>query len=175
MGDRKVVVITGASAGVGRATARAFAKCGFDVALLARGQAGLEAAAKEVIDAGARALVIPVDVSRFADMDAAASQVEAELGPIGVSVNNAMTTVLAPSWDMRPADFQRAVEVTFLGQVWGTFAALARMRPSRPGHDRQCRLGPGLCGHSSAGCLLFVQVRLSGVLRIDTGGTPARW
>ena len=78
MADHKVAVITGASAGVGRATARAFAEYGFDVALLARGQAGLDAAAKEVINAGARALVIPVDVSQFAEVDAAASQVEAE-------------------------------------------------------------------------------------------------
>ena len=129
MDDRKVVVITGASAGVGRATARVFAQCGFDVALLARGQAGLEAAAKEVIDAGARALIIPVDVSRYEEVDAAAGRVEAELGPIDVWINDAMTTVFAPSWDTRPSDFQRAVEVTFLGQVWGTLAALERMRP----------------------------------------------
>jgi NAD(P)-dependent dehydrogenase (short-subunit alcohol dehydrogenase family) len=125
----KVAVVTGASAGVGRATARAFAERGFDVALLARGQSGLDAAAKEVESCGTKALVIPTDVSVFEQVDAAASRVEAELGPIEVWVNDAMTTVFAPSWDVKPADFQRAVEVTFLGQVWGTMAALARMRP----------------------------------------------
>jgi NAD(P)-dependent dehydrogenase (short-subunit alcohol dehydrogenase family) len=134
MNDRRVAVITGASAGVGRATAKAFADHGFDVALLARGSAGLEAAAKEVIDAGARALIVPTDVSRFAEVDAAATQVEEDLGPIEVWVNDAMTTVFAPTWDTPPADFQRAVEVTFLGQVWGTQAALTRMRPRDRGN-----------------------------------------
>src|SRR5664280_685119 len=134
MPDRSVVVITGASAGVGRATAKAFAENGFNVALLARGQAGLEAASKDVTDAGARALTIPTDVSQFVEVDAAATKVEEQLGPIDVWVNNAMTTVFAPSWDAKPTDFQRAVEVTFLGQVWGTQAALARMRPRARGN-----------------------------------------
>ncbi|MGH8922154.1 MAG: SDR family oxidoreductase, partial [Actinomycetes bacterium] len=75
------------------------------------------------------ALAIPTDVAHFEEVDAAASRVEAEMGPIDVWVNNAMTTVFAPAWAVKPADFQRAVEVTFLGQVWGTTAALARMRP----------------------------------------------
>ena len=113
MSSRSVVAITGASAGVGRATARVFAESGFDVALLARGAAGLEAAAKEVQATGGRALVVPTDVSSFDQVDAAATQVEAELGPLDVWVNDAMTTVFAPSWEVRPADFQRAVEVTF--------------------------------------------------------------
>ncbi len=126
---RQVAVITGASAGVGRATVRAFAEHGFDVGLLARGQAGLEAAAKEVEAAGGRAVVVPTDVSQFGQVDAAAARVEQELGPIDVWLNDAMTTVFAPTWDVEPADFQRAVEVTFLGQVWGTMAALSRMRP----------------------------------------------
>ncbi|MGI9185565.1 MAG: SDR family oxidoreductase [Solirubrobacteraceae bacterium] len=125
----QVAVVTGASAGVGRATARAFAERGFDVALLARGEGGLEAAASEVRAAGVRALAIPTDVSQFDQVDAAAGQVERELGPIDVWINDAMTTVFAPSWEVKPADFQRAIEVTFLGQVWGTMAALARMRP----------------------------------------------
>lgn len=129
MTERKVAVITGASAGVGRATARAFADHGFDVALLARGQAGLEGAAAEVRTAGGRALPIPTDVSDFEQVDRAAGQVEEELGPIDVWVNDAMTTVFAPSWEVKPKDFRRAVEVTFLGQVWGTSAALSRMRP----------------------------------------------
>lgn len=124
-----VAVITGASAGVGRATARAFAEKGFDVALIARGQAGLEAAAKEVEAAGVRALAISADVSKFQEVDGAAARVEEELGPIDVWVNNAMTTVFAPLWEVKPDEFQRAVEVTFLGQVWGTMAALSRMKP----------------------------------------------
>jgi len=126
---RKIAVITGASAGVGRASARAFAERGFDVALLARGQAGLDGAARDVREAGGRALVIATDVSQFEQVDEAATQVETELGPIDVWVNDAMTTVFAPTWDVKPADFQRAVEVTFLGQVWGTMAALSKMRP----------------------------------------------
>ncbi len=129
MSSRRVAVITGASAGVGRATVREFAAQGYDVGLLARGGAGLEAAARDVKQAGARALILPADVSQFDQVDAAAAQAEAELGPIDAWVNNAMTTVFAPTWDVKPADFQRAVEVTFLGQVWGTMAALSRMRP----------------------------------------------
>lgn len=125
----RVAVVTGASAGVGRATARAFAEEGFDVALLARGEEGLAAAAAEVEDAGRRALICRVDVARCAEVDAVATRVEQELGPIDVWVNNAMTTVFTPSWDIEPADFQRAVEVTFLGQVWGTLAAIKRMCP----------------------------------------------
>ena len=134
MSARRVAVITGASAGVGRATARAFADHGFDIALLARGEAGLEAAAAEVTKAGGRALCLPTDVSQFDQVDAAASRTERELGPIDVWVNDAMTTVFAPTWDVKPADFQRAVEVTFLGQVWGTMAALERMRPRDRGN-----------------------------------------
>ena len=89
---------------------------------------GLEGAAMDVKEAGGQALALPVDVSDFDEVDAAASRVEGELGPIDVWVNDAMTTVFAPTWEVKPADFQRAVEVTFLGQVWGTMAALKRMR-----------------------------------------------
>jgi NAD(P)-dependent dehydrogenase (short-subunit alcohol dehydrogenase family) len=129
MPQHKIAVVTGASAGVGRATVRAFASNGFDVALLARGGAGLAGAAADVEAAGGRALILPTDVARFEEVDAAASQVEDEWGPIDVWVNDAMTTVFAPAWEVKPADFARAIEVTFLGQVWGTTAALARMRP----------------------------------------------
>ena len=128
MERRGVAVVTGASAGVGRATVRALAERGFDVALLARGDAGLAAAAKEVDAAGGRALAIPTDVAVFDEVEAAAQRVEDELGPIEVWVNNAMTTVFARTADIRPDEFKRAVEVTFLGQVWGTMAALRRMR-----------------------------------------------
>ncbi len=128
-GEGRVAVITGASAGVGRATARAFAEHGFDVALVARGSSGLEAAAKEVISLGARALPLPTDISRYEEVHAAAGRVESELGPIDVWVNDAMTTVFAPIWDVDAEDFERAVRVTFLGQVWGTKVALDHMRP----------------------------------------------
>ncbi len=134
MAMRPVAVVTGASGGVGRATARAFASAGYDVGLVARGNAGLEAAAKEVESAGVRALVICADVSEFKEIDAAATLVENELGPIDVWVNNAMTTVFAPTQDIAPDDFRRAIEVTFLGQVWGTMAALTRMRPRNRGN-----------------------------------------
>lgn len=133
MPQRCVAVITGASAGVGRATARAFADEGFDVALLARGSAGLEAAEKEVTASGVRALAIPTDVSVYDEVKAAGERVETELGPVDVWVNNAMTTVFAPAWEIEPGDFKRAVEVTFLGQVWGTKVALERMRPRDKG------------------------------------------
>ncbi len=93
--DRPVAVVTGASAGVGRATARALAQHGFDVALLARGIAGLEGGAKEVQQAGRRALVVPTDVADWDQVDAAASRTEVELGPIAVWVNGAMTTAFA--------------------------------------------------------------------------------
>lgn len=129
MSQRCVAVVTGASAGVGRATARAFADEGFDVALLARGSAGLEAAEKEVTASGVRALAIPTDVSVYEEVKAAGERVESELGPVDVWVNNAMTTAFAPAWEIEPEDFKRAVEVTFLGQVWGTKVALERMRP----------------------------------------------
>ena len=129
MGSRPVALVTGASAGVGRATALALAECGFDVALLARGRAGLEAAATDVEKREGRALILPADVSDYQAVDQAASLTEEELGPIDVWVNNAMTTSFSPLSDTAPEDFRRAMEVTFLGQVWGTMAALERMRP----------------------------------------------
>jgi NAD(P)-dependent dehydrogenase (short-subunit alcohol dehydrogenase family) len=134
MGTRKVALVTGASAGVGRATAVELARRGFDVALLARGSAGLEAAASEVASRGARALIVAADVSDYDAVDGAATQAEEELGPLDVWVNNAMTTSFAPLSDTKPEDFRRAIEVTFLGQVWGTMAALARMRPRNRGN-----------------------------------------
>lgn len=128
-----IVVVTGASAGVGRATAAAFAARGFDVALLARGSAGLAAAAAEVEAAGRRALPIEVDVSDYEQMEKAGRRVEVELGPVDIWVNDAMTTVFQRVVDTDPADFARAVEVTFLGQVWGTMVALGPMRARNRG------------------------------------------
>ncbi len=125
----EVVVITGASGGVGRATARRFAKEGARIALLARGRAGLEAAAREVQELGGEALVLPVDVSQHDQVEAAASSVEDAFGPIDIWVNDAMVTVYAEFLDIEPAEFQRATEVSYLGMVWGTRAALKRMMP----------------------------------------------
>ena len=133
MNSHKTVVITGATAGVGRETARLFAKNGFDVALLARGGAGLQAAAQEVQSLGQRCLAIPTDVAEYDEVARAAERIETELGPIDVWVNNAMTTVFSPLKDVQPADFERAIQVTFLGQVWGTMVALQRMRPRNAG------------------------------------------
>ena len=131
---RKVAFVTGASAGVGRATAVELATRGFDVALLARGRAGLEAAAAEVRANGAQALIVVADASDYGEVDAAAARAEEELGPLDVWINNAMTTCFSPLSDTKPDDFRRAIEVTFLGQVWGTMAALARMRPRDRGN-----------------------------------------
>ena len=125
----EVVVITGASAGVGRATARAFGARGDRVALLARGRAGLESAAQEVRSVGGEALVVPCDVSDAAAVEAAAARVEDELGLIDVWVNNAMTAVLGEVADTPADEFRRVTEVTYLGSVHGAQSALRRMLP----------------------------------------------
>ena len=124
----KTVVVTGASAGVGRAAAVAFAERGERVALLARGRAGLVAAVENVQAAGGTPLALPTDVADPEAVERAADQIEAELGPIDVWVNNAMATIFAPVSDISPVEFRRATEVTYLGAVWGTMAALRRMR-----------------------------------------------
>jgi NAD(P)-dependent dehydrogenase (short-subunit alcohol dehydrogenase family) len=124
-----VVAVTGASAGVGRAAAVAFAKEGARVGLLARGLEGLEGARVDVERAGGKALVVPTDVSDFGEVDRAASAVEESLGPIGVWVNNAMSTIFSPFAEITADEYRRATEVTYLGYVWGTMAALRRMVP----------------------------------------------
>lgn len=126
--DGKVVIITGASAGIGRATAREFARQGWRVALLARSPEGLEAAGREVVEAGGQALAITTDVADDNQVEAAAERVEREMGPIEVWINNAMATVFCDVLHISPEDFRRATEVTYLGSVWGTRAALSRMK-----------------------------------------------
>src|ERR671937_2631927 len=125
----EVVVITGASAGVGRATAREFARRGARVGLIARGRDGLEGARREVERLGGRALVLPLDVADHEAVERAAEAVETELGPIDVWVNNAMLSVFSPVKEMRPEEYRRVTDVTYLGYVYGTLAALRRMLP----------------------------------------------
>lgn len=128
METRQTVVVTGASAGIGRATAVAFARQGARVALLARGMPGLRAAQREIEAAGGQALALPVDLCDSAQIEAAADEVERSFGPIDVWVNNAMATLYAPLDAIDPADFRRATELCYFGTVWGTMAALRRMK-----------------------------------------------
>jgi short-subunit dehydrogenase len=125
----QVVVVTGASAGVGRATVRAFAARGASIGLLARGSEGIQAAAKEVRAEGGRALPISVDLADATAVEAAAARVDQELGSIDAWVNNAMTSVFSPISETAPEEIQRVTEVTYLGVVHGTMSALRRMRP----------------------------------------------
>ena len=129
MPDGRVVVVTGGSAGVGRATVRAFADNGDDVAILARGGDGLDAAAKEVEAEGRRGCAVDVDVADAGAVEAAAAEVEDALGPIDVWVNCAMTSVFAPFKDVYPDEIRRVTEVDYLGFAYGTKAALNRMLP----------------------------------------------
>lgn len=129
MTTRKIVAITGGSAGVGRAAARAFAERGYDVAVLARGEDGLAAVAREIEERGGRALAIPTDVADAEAVEAAAERIEAELGPIDVWVNDAMTSVFARFKDISADEFRRVTEVTYLGVAYGTLTALRRMVP----------------------------------------------
>jgi NAD(P)-dependent dehydrogenase (short-subunit alcohol dehydrogenase family) len=131
--DAQVVVVTGASAGVGRATARRFADEGVSIALIARGRKRLAASAREVEAAGGRALVLPLDVADSDAIEKAAEETEEKLGPIDVWVNSAMAAVYATVAETSPEEFRRVTEVTYLGSVWGTMAALRRMRPRNSG------------------------------------------
>ena len=129
MNRNEVVVITGASAGVGRATARAFAKRGASIGLLARGRDGLEGARQEIEAAGGTALVLPADVSRPEQVEAAAEAVEKNFGAIDIWINNAMVSVFSPIKEMTADEFKRVTDVTYLGCVYGTLSALRRMLP----------------------------------------------
>ena len=125
----EVVVITGASAGVGRATARAFARQGAHIGLLARGRDGLEATQRDVESLGGKAILIPTDVADPDQVEQAAEIVEREFGPIAIWINNSMVSVFSPVKEMLPEEYKRVTEVTYLGVVYGTLAALKRMLP----------------------------------------------
>jgi len=125
----EIVVVTGASVGLGRAIVRAFAQEGAHIGLIARGRDGLEGARREVEELGGKAVVYPADVADAAQVEAAAAAVEEQLGPIEIWVNNAMASVFSPIKEMTAAEFKRVTEVTYLGYVYGTLAALKRMLP----------------------------------------------
>jgi NAD(P)-dependent dehydrogenase (short-subunit alcohol dehydrogenase family) len=129
----KVALVTGASAGVGRAAALEFARRGYRVGLVARGQRGLQGARREIEQIGGRAAVAAADVADPEQVEAAAAAVESELGPLDVWVNDAMVTVFAPAWEIAPDEYRRATEVTYLGTVYGTQAALRRFLPRNAG------------------------------------------
>ncbi|MBW3548091.1 MAG: SDR family NAD(P)-dependent oxidoreductase [Actinobacteria bacterium] len=127
---RGVAAVTGGSAGVGRAIVQQLAAKGFDVGIIARGGAGLDAAADDVHKYTRNAVAVAADVADWAAVDGAATRIEQELGPVDVWVNNAMATVFSWSWDVEPSEYRRATEVTYLGQVHGTLAALHRINRS---------------------------------------------
>lgn len=127
--DAEVVVITGASAGLGRAIARRFARPGVSLGLLAREPARLEAARREAKEMGARAVAVATDVADADAVERAAAEIEAGLGPIDIWINNAMASVFSPALEMEPAEYRRVTEVTYLGYVYGTLSALRRMVP----------------------------------------------
>src|SRR5436305_13106422 len=124
----EVVVITGSSAGVGRAAAREFGRHGASVGLISRNQERLETAKREIEEAGGRALVLPLDVADANAIENAADRVEKALGPIDIWVNNAMASVFSPTAEITPDEYKRVTEVTYLGYVYGTLAALKRMQ-----------------------------------------------
>jgi NAD(P)-dependent dehydrogenase (short-subunit alcohol dehydrogenase family) len=126
---QRVIVVTGASAGVGRAAVQAFAREGARIGLLARGRDGLEGARRDVEELGGKALVLPMDVADASAVERAAAEIEEKLGAIDVWVNNAMASVFSPIKEMAPEEFKRVTEVTYLGYVYGTLAALKRMLP----------------------------------------------
>ena len=126
-------MITGASAGIGRAAAQAFAKRGAKIGLLARGREGLEGAKRDVEKLGGHGLILIADVADDKAVEAAAEKLENEFGPIDIWINDAMVSVFSPISEMQPEEFRRVTEVTYLGYVWGTLAALRRMGPRNRG------------------------------------------
>src|SRR6201997_3667791 len=157
--ETQTVVVTGASAGIGRATARLFGQRGARVALIARGQAGLDGAARDVEEAGGTALAISADVADYEQVVAAARKVEEQLGPIDVWVNVAFPSVFSPFREIAAEEFRRVTEVSYLGFVHGTMAALSLMRPRGRGTivqvgsalgDRSIPLQSAYCGAKHA-------------------------
>ncbi len=130
---KEVVMITGSSAGLGRAVAREFGRHGASVGLLARGMDGLEGAKREIESIGGRAIALPADVADAEAVEAAAMKIEEEFGPIDIWINNAMASVFSPVKEMTPEEYKRVTEVTYLGVVHGTLAALKRMLPRNQG------------------------------------------
>ena len=142
----RVVAVTGASGGVGRAVAREFAKRGDSIALLARGEVGLAATAAEVTVAGATPMVVPVDVADHFQIEEAVARIENELGPIDIWVNSAFTSIFAPFAEIRPEEIKRVTEVTYLGEVYATMAVLRRMRERDAGTIVQVGSTPRTAG-----------------------------
>ncbi len=140
------MVVTGASGGIGRAAVREFAKRGTKLALLARGSEGLEAAVAEARSLGSEAIAIHADVGKHEEVERAAASVESQLGPIGTWVNVAFTNVFSEFWDVTPDEWRRLTDVTYFGYVWGTMAALRRMRVRNRGTIVQ--VGSALCYRS---------------------------
>ena len=160
---RKIAVITGAGAGVGRATAEVFARQGYDVALLSRDPDRLARASEALSVYGVRALPICTDVADAAQVEAAADRVEAELGAIDVWVNVAMATVFSPVAKLTPAEIERGTRVTYLGQVHGMMAALETDAGPQSRYDRQCRFGACLPLGAPSGGVLRSQSGDSGI------------
>lgn len=133
----QTVVVTGGTAGIGRAIAQRFAEAGWNVGILARGEERLDEAQAQLTELGVRALCLHADVADPQAVDAAAERIEAELGPIDLWVNNAMATILAPVDKIAPDEYRRVTDVTYLGTVHGTLAALQRMKPRGRGHILQ--------------------------------------
>lgn len=131
--SRTVVVVTGASAGVGRAIAHRFGRAGYAIGLIARDAGALEQVRGEIEELGGRAVVMPLDVADARAVSAAADRIASTLGPIDVWINDAMVTVFSPVWRMTPEEFRRVTDVTYLGFVHGTMAALRHMRPANKG------------------------------------------
>ena len=170
-----VVVVTGASAGVGRASAVAFGREGAAVGLIARGAEGLEGARRDVERVGGRALELPADVAAADQVEEAAERVEAELGSIDVWVNNAMVTVFAPVSELEPDEFRRVTEVTYLGVVYGTMAALGRMGPRDEGTIVQVGSAlayRGIPRYASAEPTWTIVPRLRGRMRLSAAIVP---
>lgn len=142
----EVVVITGASGGIGRAVVREFARAGAKLALVARGDEGLDAAVRDAQSAGASAIAIHADVCDSEQVERAAERAERELGPIDTWINVAFTNVFGEFWNITPEEWRRVTDVTYLGYVWGTMAALKRMRPRNRGTIVQ--VGSALCYRS---------------------------